>query len=782
MSSTTYKSHPNKTLEQHVEEIKRIFNKLVSFYEIETNKDILSLIKKVIELHDIGKRREEFQNYIKDLERGINRRPPGSHSLWSLKEIKEKKLYDLDIGELFPLLYFLIAKHHSNLNLEFREETKNSLKGLLLEHYGKFFDHLESKGISREKIKRDYKDLIEKIRDSNLRAFYKDYFRKFDKKLLITIADLYGLFKIADTLSAKNSIDIVNKICRIENNITEEKVKSLINKKIDEKRWRIQREISKYDYLILRAPTGWGKTTISLLFALDKSYKKIFITLPTITAIEKFYQKLREKFNVEMYFYFYDAYLHLENDIDDKINTLFYIRNLYSPINITTIDQILLSFLQAGKYFLKRVNLRKSILILDEIHLLTPQMLFLFKKFIEHLVSLYKVKLLLMSATLSKGIMEYLLENAKFGIIDIYGIWNRKYFDEKFYNRERVCFELVKKDILEDLEKIVEENRRGKSVLVIVNTVEKAVAIYKKLKDEYKINNILLLHARFMFKDRKEKEKYIEYIEKSKGILISTQIAEVSLDIDFDILFTELAPISSLIQRAGRVNRYGNKPKAVVYVYYPQEIKEIEEDKRKKYPYDIKEMEKTWKFLEKMKESGNFKEGELIKEIDNEFTKEFYEEIIKKEKIYKLYEEVFEKNSDYSVFWFLSSTSEEKGKELLDFKENITTLIIPYGELVDDDSLKEEIKKLINEYKRLKEKRAKYEEWMKFIAKTKSYTVPIPMWILAKANIEEKKYGFPVLEKLPEEINYKYFKEYGFINLEKVKKFGVELEDYSCFL
>jgi len=777
------KSHPNKLLEKHIEEISFIFNRLVEFYGIRLSEDLKNLFENLIKFHDIGKCRKKFQEYIEELEKGNSAKSPGSHTLWSLEELKNIIIENL---KNLPLLYFLIAKHHSNLTLNFSDDIARILKELILKYYYRLntLEELRnlynSSELSKEEVLRILNFYNNRPREA-LRLFFKDYLKSLNKDTLFDIADLFGLFKISDSLSAQNSLKDLEKLTKIER-IDEERIRSLISKDIDEKRWIIQNSIANYDYLILRAPTGWGKTTISLLFAKNKDYRKIFITLPTITAIEKFYKKLKEKFDAEMYFYFYDAYKFLEDEdeLDEKIKTLYYVKNLYSPINITTIDQILLSFLQTGRYFLKRLNLRKSVLILDEVHLLTPQMIFLLKKMLKYLVPKYNMKVLLMSATLPKGLVEYLSEDFKFESIDIYGLLNKNCFDEKYYNRERVEFELIEKDILEDLDKIVEENRKEKSVLIIVNTVEKAVAIYKKLKDEYGIKNILLLHSRFMFRDRKEKEEMIECIEKLKGIFVSTQVSEVSLDIDFDILFTELAPISSLIQRAGRVNRYGTKEKTKVYVYYPSELRKISEDRRLKYPYEIEEILKSAEILKELK---SYKEGEIIRLIDEILNKEFYEKLIRK-KIFKydiiqIFKDFFEdEESDFNLFWFLSLTSnEQEAKGLLELRENLTTLIIP-GESLVEESLIQDINNLINEYEKLKKKsNVKYEEWEKFFVKAKTYSVPVPIWIISGiAKNDVKECAFPIIEKLKESYNFKYFRELGFVNIDKLLEYGINIQ------
>ena len=96
----------------------------------------------------------------------------------------------------------------------------------------------------------------------------------------------------------------------------------------------------------------------------------------------------------------------------------------------------------------------------------------------------------------------------------------------------------------------------GKKVLIIVNTIKKAQQLYQELQNE----NVHLLHAHYLKKDRKILEDSIlEFTDRNKnndnGIWISTQIVEASLDIDFDILYTEMTSIDSLFQRMGRVYR-----------------------------------------------------------------------------------------------------------------------------------------------------------------------------------------------------------------------------------
>ena len=119
------------------------------------------------------------------------------------------------------------------------------------------------------------------------------------------------------------------------------------------------------------------------------------------------------------------------------------------------------------------------------------------------------------------------------------------------FTRHRV--RLLEGNIHAAIPQIEEHLTEGKRALVVCNTVRHAQTVFEEL--QFVARNAKLLHSRFILRDR-------ERIEKELGdadLLVGTQAVEVSLDIDFDILFTEPAPIDALIQRFGRVNRKRQK-------------------------------------------------------------------------------------------------------------------------------------------------------------------------------------------------------------------------------
>jgi CRISPR-associated endonuclease/helicase Cas3 len=131
---------------------------------------------------------------------------------------------------------------------------------------------------------------------------------------------------------------------------------------------------------------------------------------------------------------------------------------------------------------------------------------------------------------------------------------------------------------------LIKGKSKNKKVLIICNTVAKAQQMHDALIDLQP----QLIHARFIGRDRKQKESDIM---KASGpcVWISTQIVEASLDIDFDILFTECASIESLFQRFGRCFRKrdydADDPNIYIFTSDPSKI------------YDHSLFNKTWEIL-----------------------------------------------------------------------------------------------------------------------------------------------------------------------------------------
>lgn len=134
------------------------------------------------------------------------------------------------------------------------------------------------------------------------------------------------------------------------------------------------------------------------------------------------------------------------------------------------------------------------------------------------------------------------------------------------------------------------QHHEGQLTLVITNTVGRAQEIWEELRS-LKVD-ATLLHSRFRPCDRPP--------IATGGVVVSTQVIEAGIDLDADLMITDVAPWSSLVQRFGRVNRKGEKPHARIYwVRNPQRNKKVKVDNQYR-PYEAAEVQKAIAVLEKL--------------------------------------------------------------------------------------------------------------------------------------------------------------------------------------
>ena len=150
-------------------------------------------------------------------------------------------------------------------------------------------------------------------------------------------------------------------------------------------------------------------------------------------------------------------------------------------------------------------------------------------------------------------------------------------------------------------------NDRGEPIriLIVANTVQRCQTLAKALRKYEPI----CYHSKFIFKDRKSKEKTIN--NSSPRLLIATQVVEVSLDIDYDVLLTECALINALIQRAGRVNRARRSRPGCVVVHRHDE----KSDRVYSHPPGM--LDRAWSLLQT--KQGLLTERDLIALVDEAY-------------------------------------------------------------------------------------------------------------------------------------------------------------------
>lgn len=321
--------------------------------------------------------------------------------------------------------------------------------------------------------------------------------------------------------------------------------------------------------IIAVAPTGMGKTEAGLLWIGDN---KGFFILPIRTAINAIYDRVREeilnneKINERL------AILHSESleyyrNHTREMDILEYNdrgKKLSLPLNISTMDQLFDFVFKYKGYEMKLATLSYSKIVIDEIQMYGSDLL---AYLICGLRQINKLggKIAIVTATLPPFLRDILVKDT--GIS-----FEEKQFTSNIIRHSVLVKEktLLPEDILECYYRNQRLNRSNK-ILVVCNTIRKAQELYRTLEDKKDIK-VHIFHSRFIQKDRKKLEEEIKdfgktyrgfdedkILDKQDGIWISTSLVEVSLDIDFDYLFTELSELNGLFQRMGRCNRKGVK-------------------------------------------------------------------------------------------------------------------------------------------------------------------------------------------------------------------------------
>lgn len=369
------------------------------------------------------------------------------------------------------------------------------------------------------------------------------------------------------------------------------------------------------DDLLLRIPTGEGKTEAALLWCLNNLKNKqtrIIYTMPTQVTSNAMYKRLKDYFgdNVGIVHGASSLILAKEHPDDEwrRIKEKILGRTFSKPITVSTLDSFILTFFNVHKWPLAQLNLENCLLIIDEIHSYDWQMLGALRRILKEL-KIRGCKVVIMSATFPQILEKEIIEDMNYR-----NLTQKNLFQYRPINLKKEYLNISNKT-----SEIFNNFKENKKVLVVVNTVEKSKEIYNLLKktgifiiaDEFnERSNLVLYHSQFIKKDRTHKELEIDLKEKWKNkglVLISTQVVEISLDIDFDVMYTELAPIDSLVQRFGRINR--RKLESPGEVFVQTKIDCISDRGKWTYPYRKEIIEESKAILK----DGNPSLGELVK-------------------------------------------------------------------------------------------------------------------------------------------------------------------------
>ena len=456
-----------------------------------------------------------------------------------------------------------IVAHHSKLSERFEERWKNEGVSDLWGYFKT--QHYQ---ISDE--------------DSFALALLKQY----------EVAGVRGLLQFADRrASAKEGYDFVPDLIKFEYKFPHASKRGV--QKIIEKHWN-------EDLLLVRAPTGAGKTDASLLWASlqikNKKADRLIIAMPTRFTSNALAINVAESLS-DTGLYHSSAWF---NKYQEKVESgkitrkdanknHEFARLLHTPITVSTIDHLLTALtLTREDHHQITFNLANSCLVIDEADFyddfIQANILVLLEALKE-----WRVPVLIMSASLTES---SLLDYQKIG----YSV-NRIIEDNTDIERNR--FEIKSKlnyESIKDIEHLLKRCIDIGTAIIYVNTVDKAMLIYDYF--DSKGIDAIVYHSRFTEPDKQKKENIlIKHLgreawknKKAKGIAILTQIGEMSINISADIMISEICPIDRLTQRAGRLCRFDKNKIGELHVIVP-----YNEGKLYPAPYGIYDRKlKSW--------------------------------------------------------------------------------------------------------------------------------------------------------------------------------------------
>ncbi len=361
---------------------------------------------------------------------------------------------------------------------------------------------------------------------------------------------------------------------------------------------QIRASVLKGDGLLV-SPTGSGKTEASLFWTANNQNanqgRRIFYLLPYTASINALYKRLTDDFSScgddlvgllhgkASYFIYKSLSENEQAGYREKKETVRNIQSvtkkIYRPYKVMTPFQILKAFFRTKGYETQLSEMCSGLFIMDEIHAYDPHTTALILNTLETLQNKFNANFFIMSATLPAFLMDMFKSRLKIGEENIIRMSAEEL---KKFTRHRV--NILSGGIEDNINAIYRDMEEEKRVMIVCNTVKTAQNIYRRL--EGKAMEPCLLHGALVLKGREQVEEKLKYAD----LLVGTQAVEVSLDIDFDVLYSEPAPVDALLQRFGRINRKGSKGICPVYVFE-------EGSKNDRYIYDQAVVCRTMKAL-----------------------------------------------------------------------------------------------------------------------------------------------------------------------------------------
>lgn len=592
-------SHPNYPLQRHIEGVKLLSSqflreKHLSFTEQEW---VQTLVEHIAFFHDIGKSHRYFQDYICGLSVPRQLKTHALLSAFVFMAFIEK--YE-NIEELWKYISFIIIKrHHGDLHdwLEEWKQFSREMEQQLLKQieaidfqqlndtYMHFIHELSNHPLAKSDFEHAVRNLFKQSR--NIRRYVMRWNQENDSLVpYVRFLFLFSLLLDADKSEAgiiqKETKSFFERYAIPSTLIEGYKQKQDWGKsKMNELRERAFEEITTVPidvanhFYSLQLPTGMGKTLASLQFAirLRETIEKekgvtprIVYSLPFLSIIDQTASVLEDIFrsnNMVTDQRLFLSHHHLAEmqyslaqdeeryDVDYDVAKLL-IEGWNSEIILTTFVQLFHTiFTNRNKLIRKFHRLANAIIVIDEVQAIPHRYWLVVKEMFRILAEELNCYFLFSTATtpaiFQRDEMVQLVEPSTYfralSRVQLFPYVQKNMTIDEFVNQ--LCLD------------------EEKSYLFIVNTIDCAKNLYEKLAEHICSEKMTFLSTHIPPKERLRRIQEIK--NGTYRVVVSTQLVEAGVDIDFDVVYRDLAPLDSIHQAAGRCNRNGLK-KGEVYV------------------------------------------------------------------------------------------------------------------------------------------------------------------------------------------------------------------------
>lgn len=609
-----YNSHPEKKLKQHLSE--------VTGTAVQHALKYVELVEVTALLHDFGKYTSFFQNYLAKKARQSNLSNHGFVSAICTAFVMERIIGDDTDKDkaIYPLLaYSVVLSHHGDLkpfyddkdlfnhNLPSHRRYLDEDKDIrIIANRRNMLEQLADMRKNKAAILAEYENTL--VRDSlsavfdldgdkiealllRLRKLYNRYVSSgADSRLYFMHHYVYSLLIWADKNSAANihlpviktadyaAVNAAKEAMIKEKGASNDPLAAMRRDIFDQVRESVAEHYAKSVFSIT-SPTGSGKTFTGFFAALQlreasQLSGKIIYALPFTSIINQNFDIIRDMYTKggyegNDYVLMHHHLAAMNYQTKDAANEEYQdyrasqfqeiFEGWQSGVIVTTFVQLMETLISVRNRPLKKFNtLAGSIILIDEVQAMDIEYYKLLEQMIRDAVEHLDCKFIIMTATkplICPEAQELLREH-------------ETYF--AMVNRTKIAYEKSPVTVKQFAEIWMERFQPDKSYMIVCNTVQSSIDLYQELSDKNLGVPIYYLSANIV---SGKKESVIDCIDKLQmkkarkpHVLVSTQVVEAGVDFSFDVVYRDLAPLSNIIQTAGRCNRHGADTMGEVFV------------------------------------------------------------------------------------------------------------------------------------------------------------------------------------------------------------------------